>query len=264
MNFANTKHLSILWIGAFFIAFSLHVVLGVQLYFQNIGVSSDVVSPVMTITFVQEITHTDFDRENIDADLDRGMDPEVQQFDFFKQDQEMLVPEINEFKLEETPLENLQPVAQKNDFIASQSLKQNLAPEMTRKIIVKKTSEISKIVKKQHHDVKAARSHVSAQKNNAATLEDMLLMQWLTKVQEQLEKQKQYVVRQRISYAKGTVQLEFRVHEHGYIVSRRIARSSGDKDLDRLAMAALQRVGILPPPPLSKVNKIIRVSLIFY
>lgn len=76
-------------------------------------------------------------------------------------------------------------------------------------------------------------------------------------------KAKNYVIGQRTSGAKGTVKLEFRVHEQGNIFSSRVVVSAGDPALDRLAMVALQRVGFFPPPPPSKVNKIIRVSLIF-
>lgn len=62
-----------------------------------------------------------------------------------------------------------------------------------------------------------------------------------------IRKAKNYVVGQRTSRAKGTVKLEFRVHERGGIFSSRVVVSAGDPELDRLAMAALQRVGSFPP-----------------
>ncbi|WP_375617147.1 energy transducer TonB, partial [Bartonella sp. AP58NXGY] len=136
------------------------------------------------------------------------------------------------------------------------SLPQKVEDKIFEKKAIPKT-----VVKKP--SVKSVRSVAARQSGSTAGLENMVLMEWLAKVQSQLERQKNYVVGQRTSRTKGTVKLEFRVHERGGIFSSRVVVSAGDPELDRLAMAALQRVGSFPPPPPSKVNKTIRVSLIF-
>ncbi|WP_455475664.1 TonB family protein [Bartonella sp. B17] len=255
MDFANIRRSLILWISAFVGAISLHVGLGAQFYFRSAGVSNGTLSQTMQtimLTFVQdqESVNPDIntDLQNVDADTSNvNTDPEVLQSNFLKQESKILE------SVDEVQSEEVKNTLEKNDFTVP-------IPKVEHKMPAKKRR--TKAVTKQL-DAKVVHTPTINYDGNAATLENALLAEWLAKVQAQLEKQKNYVVRQRTSRAKGTVQLEFRVHEQGDIFSRRIVSSSGDKELDRLAMAALQRVGTVPFPPPSKVNKIIRVSLIF-
>ncbi|WP_019219708.1 energy transducer TonB family protein [Bartonella florencae] len=239
MFFANTRRLLALWICGFICAFSLHIALGVQFYFYSAGVSNGTSSFPIMLTFTQEVLSPDFDTDsaNIDTDLSNvNTEPEILEPDLPEQESEMLEA-VNEDQPEE------------------------LSPQKSEhEVHIKKT--IPKIVAKRS-TIKAKHSSNTFKGGDAVTREDALLIEWLAKVQAQLEKQKNYVVGQRVSRAKGTVKLEFRVHEQGNIFSSRVVVSAGDPELDRLAIAVLQRVSSFPPPPPSKVNKIIRVSLIF-
>ncbi len=249
MNFANTRQLLTLWIGAFVGAFFLHVLLAAQFYFQSTGVSNGSLSSTIMLTFAQETVDPDV---NIDL-LDINTEPEVLQSDLLEQEEEG-----QEF-MDEVQPEEPQHTVEKDDF---KSLEEPLPQKVEHKALVKKTIPMLK-AKVKRSNTKAIPSSPTSQSANAAALEDALLMEWLAKVQAQLERQKEYVVGHRTSRAKGAVKLEFRVHEQGSIFSSRVVVSAGDPELDRLAMVALQRVGTFPPPPASKVNKIIRVSLIF-
>ncbi|WP_144751962.1 energy transducer TonB family protein [Bartonella saheliensis] len=258
MNFANTRQLSALWIGAFVGALSLHVVLGAQFYFRKTGVSDGTLSSTVMLTLTQESIYLDADIDSSNPDHDTDLSnvsakPELLQPDLAEQE-----PEISE-TVDEIQPEEPQQIVEKDDF-TEKSLEESPPHKVEDKILEKKPRP--KTVIKQSL-MKTARSLTARQSGSTAGLEDMVLMEWLAKVQSQLEKQKNYVVGQRTSRAKGTVKLEFRVHERGSIFSSRIVVSAGDPELDRLAMAALQRVGSFPPPPPSKVNKTIRVSLIF-
>ncbi|EJF78331.1 TonB family domain-containing protein [Bartonella birtlesii LL-WM9] len=254
MIFANTRRLLALWIGGFICAFSLHIALGAQFCFYSTGVSNGTPSFPIMLTFLQENLSPNFDTDAADIDTslsNASIDPEILQPDFLEQDSEMLeVVDKNQ------PEESYH----KDDLTVLKSLEELTPQKSEHEVRIQKT--ISKIIAKRS-TVKAVRSSSAIQGGDTATREDALLIEWLAKIQEQLEKQKKYVIRQRISRTKGTVTLEFRVHEQGSIFSSRVMVSAGDPELDRLAMAVLQRVSSFPPPPPSKVNKIIRVSLIF-
>lgn len=252
MNFANTRQLLTLWICAFICAFSLHIILGAQFYFRSTGVSNAMLSPGVMLTFVQEITYPDIDTDLLDVSIE----PEMLQPDFVEQESELLET------VDKVPPEELQQNVEKDDFSVLKSLEEPLSQKIEHKILAKRLVPMPKSVVKQSN-IKSIRSSISSQGGDMAAREDALLIEWLAKVQSQLEMQKKYVVGQRISRATGTVKLEFRVHEQGNIFSSRVVVSAGDPELDRLAMAALRRVGSFPPPPASKVNKVIRVSLIF-
>ncbi|MBX4336078.1 energy transducer TonB family protein [Bartonella raoultii] len=261
MHFIKTRKLLTLWIGAFICAFSLHVALGVQFYFRNTGVNIGALSSTMMLTFVQEAVYSDIDIDSLDTDTDLlnvntepEVEPEILQPDSLEQESKTL-EEANEIQSED-----LQNIIKKDDFTDLKPLEESPSQKIEDKKPIPKP--IPKTTVKQPL-VKAMHSSTTSQGGKTALLEDALLMAWLAKVQMQLEKQKNYVVGQRTSRAKGTVKLEFRVHEQGSIFSSHVVVSSGNLELDRLALSALQRVGSFPPPPSSKVNKIIRVSLIF-
>lgn len=262
MNFSDTRRLLALWIGAFFGAFFFHIALGAQFYFPSIGVRNGTLSSTIMLTFAQETVYPDVDTNmpDLNADLsdlstEPSIEPEMLQPDLSEQESEILEPE------DEVQPEEPQWNGEKNDFSLLKPVKESLPPKVEHKVFIKKPIPILKTAVK--HSIVEPRSSTTSQISRIAALEDALLMKWLAKVQAQLEKQKNYVIGQRTSGAKGTVKLEFRVHEQGNIFSSRVVVSAGDPELDRLAMVALQRVGSFPPPPPSKVNKIIRVSLIF-
>ncbi|WP_375684941.1 cell envelope integrity protein TolA [Bartonella sp. TT110JLCBS] len=255
MNFANTKQLLTLWIGAFVGAFFLHILLGAQFYFQSTGVSNDLLSSEIMLTFVQETVHSDVDTDlpDIHTESDINTEPEVLQSDLLEKESEELE------SVAEVQPEEPQHMVEQDDL---KPLEEAFLQKVEHKAFIKKTIPMPKAVVKRFN-AKAVRSSSTNKGSGTAGAEDILLMEWLAKVQSQLERQKNYIVGQRTSRTKGTVKLEFMVHEQGSIFSSRVAVSAGDPELDRLAMAALQRIGSFPPPPPSKVNKTIRVSLIF-
>ncbi|WP_208441470.1 energy transducer TonB family protein [Bartonella raoultii] len=257
MIFAKTRRLLTLWVGGFICAFSLHIALGAQFYFYNTGIGSDMLSSPIMLNFTQESLYLDFDTDSVDIDADLSnvsTEQEILQPDLPEQESEILEA------MDEVQPEEFQHTVEKDDLTVLKSLEDSLPQTSEHEVHIKKT--IPKTVIKRP-TVKAVRSSRTIKGGDMAAREDALLIEWLAKVQTQLEKQKSYVVGQRISRTKGTVTLEFRVHEQGSIFSSRIVVSASDPELDRLAMAALQRIGSFPPPPPSKVNKIIRVSLIF-
>ncbi len=255
MNFENTTQLLTLWIGAFVGALFLHVLLGAQFYFQSTGVSNGLLSSEIMLTFVQETIYPDVDTDlsDIHTESDINTEPKVLQSDLLEKESEELE------SVDEVQSEEPQHMVEQDDL---KSLEEPLPQKVEHKAFIKKTIPMPKAVVKRSN-AKVVRSSSTNKGVSTAGLEDMLLMEWLAKVQSQLERQKNYIVGQRTSRAKGTVKLEFMVHKKGSIFSSRVAVSAGNPELDRLAMAALQRVGSFPPPPPSKVNKIIRVSLIF-
>ncbi len=255
MNFANTKQLLTLWIGAFIGAFFLHVLLAAQFYFQSTGISNGLLSSEIMLTFMQETVYPDVDTDlpDIHRESDINTEQEVLQSDLLEQESEGLE------SVDEVQSEEPQHIVEQDDL---KPLEEPLPQKVEHKAFIKKTIPMPKAVVKRSN-AKAVRSSSINKGGGTAGLEDMLLMEWLAKVQSQLERQKNYIVGQRTNRTKGTVKLEFMVHEQGSIFSSRVVVSAGDPELDRLAMAALRRVGSFPPPPPSKVNKTIRVSLIF-
>ncbi|EJF80752.1 TonB family domain-containing protein [Bartonella sp. DB5-6] len=260
MDSTSMRRLLILWVGAFICAFSLHIALGAQFYFHTIGVSNNTHSPTILLTFVQETVSSDADTDSPDIDTDLSnisTEAEVLQPDPTEQASEILEP------IDKAHPEEPQHTVEKDNVAVLKSLEKTLPQKVEHNPLDKKSIPIPKTIVKKKPSVKAVRSSITSHGGDTAALEDALLVEWLAKVQAQLETQKKYVVERRISRAKGTVKLEFRVHEQGSIFSSRVVVSAGDPELDRLAMAALHRVGSFPPPPPAKVNKIIRVSLIF-
>ncbi len=244
MNFSGTRRLLALWIGAFLGASLLHIALAAQFYFSSTGVRNGKLSSTIMLTLVQETVFPDIDTNTLDLDADLSnvsTEPEVLQPDLPEQESEILESE------EEVQPEEPQQNEEKDDFSLLKPLEESLPAKVEHKLIKKPI--LKTLVK---HSTLKTRSSNTSQINRIAALEDAVLVKWLAKVQEQLEKQKNYVVKQRTSGAKGTVKLEFKVHEQGNIFSSRIIVSAGDPELDRLAMMALQRVGSFPPPPHQK------------
>ncbi|WP_332066073.1 energy transducer TonB [Bartonella sp. CB189] len=252
MNFINIKRSLILWVSAFIGAFSLHVGLGAQFYSRDTGISNGMLSQTVMLTFEQdqEVAYSDMNmyEENIDTEDTSNTNTVSETLH-----SDLLEPSES---VEEIQPEESQNIVEKNDFTVS-------IPQIEQKVHVKKALQKPKSIVKQQSSAKMKNKSAARRNGDMAAFENALLAEWLAKVQAQLEKQKKYVMRQYTSRAKGTVQLEFRVHEQGDIFSSRIVTSSGNIELDQLAMSALKRVGSFPFPPPSKVNKIMRVSLIF-
>ncbi|AQX27683.1 MULTISPECIES: energy transducer TonB family protein [unclassified Bartonella] len=250
MKSANIWRISALWIGAFWGALALHIGIGAQLYFKSTHMNDIVFTPMVMLIVAPEIIHPDVNTNS-----------EILEFGVLKQEEtsksELSKVHPAEYQIAEKP----QSIVEKSNFKVLKPLEKSSPSKMNREVFMQKrlsTLNVAakKIIKKTH-------SFTASKDNNTAAFDGALSKQWLAKVQARLEKQKNYIVGQRISSVQGVVQLEFKVREQGDIFASRIMISSGNQELDWLAMMALKRVEIFPPPPREMVNKTIRVSLIF-
>ncbi|CBI76097.1 TonB protein [Bartonella clarridgeiae 73] len=251
MKGASIWRISALWIGAFGGALALHIGIGAQLYFKSIYMNDIVFPPMVMLLVEPEIMHP-----NVNADS------EILELGVLKQE-EILKSELSKVHPEEHEIaEELESIVEKSNFTVLKPLEKSSPSKINRKVFIQKQLSTLNVTAKKIN-VKKAHSFTASRDNNTALFDNALSGQWLAKVQAQLEKQKNYIVGQRISSVQGVVQLEFKVSEQGDIFASRIMLSSGNQELDWLAMMTLKRVDIFPPPPREMVDKTIRVSLIF-
>nr|CBI78970.1 TonB protein [Bartonella sp. AR 15-3] len=256
MKGASIWRISALWIGAFGCALALHVGVGALFYSKSIHVNGFVFSPMAMLTVVPEIMH-----------LAVNPDSEILEFNVFKEE-EILKPKLsavrpeNSLSKEHQITKELQSTVKKDDFTVLKPLERSSSSKINRKVSIKKRSSILNITEKKING-KKAHSFAVRRDSNTMVRDSALSAHWLAKLQKQLEKQKSYIVGQRISSVQGVVQLEFKVREQGDIFANRVIFSSGSRELDWLAMTALKRIDMFPPPPREMVNKTIRVSLVF-
>jgi protein TonB len=72
---------------------------------------------------------------------------------------------------------------------------------------------------------------------------------WLGAVSAALARHRSYPARLRVDRVTGVVLLRFSVDRAGHVLARTVERSSGNAELDNLALALLARADPLPPPP---------------
>ncbi len=245
-----------LWIGAFLCSFALHIGIGARFYFKSIYMNGFMFSPMAMLIVVPEIMHSDVNLDTEIVEFDILKQEEISKSEFSK------VQSENSLSKEGQITEELQSIAEKNDLKVLKPLEKSSPSEINRKVFIKKRSSTLNVTAKKSNE-KKAHSFSESRDNHIMAFDSALSERWLAKVQIQLEKQKSYIIGQRISSAQGVVQLEFKVHEQGGIFASRIMLSSGNRELDWLAMTALKRIDMFPPPPREMVNKTIRVSLVF-
>ena len=73
--------------------------------------------------------------------------------------------------------------------------------------------------------------------------------QWKGLVAAHLQRHKRYPASAQAQREEGTAVLAFTVDRRGRVMARRIVRSSGHAELDREALAMVQRAEPFPPPP---------------
>ncbi|ALE04010.1 energy transducer TonB [Bartonella ancashensis] len=258
MSYANIERLSVVWICAFFVAIFLHFAFWMQFYFHKMSVASrqgDVFFPTVMLTFTQEGAQSDLDEE-FHSDF----------LDFGKDSQEMLeLVAYEDGSKEIQSFEEQEFISNRSDFIVQEFQKKASLPEEKSEVGEEsKVEELSITQKNQRNKghTETAQLSTFGKHNSTRMYDNTLLAQWFAKLQAQLERQKKYLMRKRIRHVNGIVQLEFKVQEQGEVVFYRIAQSSGNNELDHLAIVALQRASF-PPPPYSNINEKIRVSLIF-
>ncbi|WP_217574133.1 TonB family protein [Mesorhizobium sp. GbtcB19] len=97
-------------------------------------------------------------------------------------------------------------------------------------------------------DAKAAAKAAAPQPSNAASRSSLSPSRWNSSLAAWIRRHTRYPSAARSRRAEGTPNVTFTVDTSGRVVSARLARSSGDGDLDRAALAALQGASVPAPP----------------
>ncbi|BCM22332.1 TonB family protein [Mesorhizobium sp. J8] len=97
-------------------------------------------------------------------------------------------------------------------------------------------------------DAKAAAKTAAPLSSNAAPRLSVSPSRWNSSLAAWIRRHTRYPTAARSRRAEGTPSVTFTVDTSGRVVSARLARSSGDSDLDRAALAALQGASVPAPP----------------
>jgi protein TonB len=97
-------------------------------------------------------------------------------------------------------------------------------------------------------DAKAAAKAAAPQSSNAAPRSSVTPSRWNSSLAAWIRRHTRYPSVARSRRAEGTPSVTFTVDTSGRVVSARLARSSGDGDLDRAALGALQGASVPAPP----------------
>ncbi|RTL96196.1 MAG: energy transducer TonB [Hyphomicrobiales bacterium] len=97
-------------------------------------------------------------------------------------------------------------------------------------------------------DAKEAMKAAAPQSSNAAPRSSVSPSRWNSSLAAWIRRHTRYPSAARSRRAEGTPSVTFTVDTSGRVVSARLARSSGDGDLDRAALSALQGASVPAPP----------------
>ncbi|MDX8531723.1 TonB family protein [Mesorhizobium sp. VK25A] len=97
-------------------------------------------------------------------------------------------------------------------------------------------------------DAKAAAKAAAPQSSNAASRSSVSSSRWNSSLAAWIRRHTRYPSAARSRRAEGTPSVTFTVDTSGKVVSARLARSSGDGDLDRAALGTLQGASVPAPP----------------
>ncbi|RVD56531.1 TonB family protein [Mesorhizobium sp. M2D.F.Ca.ET.185.01.1.1] len=97
-------------------------------------------------------------------------------------------------------------------------------------------------------DTKVAAKVAAPQSSNAAQRSSVSPSRWNSSLAAWITRHTRYPGAARFRRVQGTPIVTFTVDTSGKVVSARLARSSGDGDLDRAALAALQGASVPAPP----------------
>lgn len=97
-------------------------------------------------------------------------------------------------------------------------------------------------------DAKAAVKASAPQSSTAASRSSVSPSRWNSSLAAWIRRHTRYPSAARSRRAEGTPSVTFTVDTSGRVVSARLARSSGDGDLDRAALGALQGASVPAPP----------------
>lgn len=97
-------------------------------------------------------------------------------------------------------------------------------------------------------DAKAAAKAAAPQSSNVAPRSSVSPSRWNSSLAAWIRRHTRYPSAARSRRAEGTPSVTFTVDTSGRVVSARLARSSGDGDLDRAALGTLQGASVPAPP----------------
>ncbi|MDG4883351.1 energy transducer TonB [Mesorhizobium sp. WSM4884] len=108
-------------------------------------------------------------------------------------------------------------------------------------------------------DAKAGAKAAAPQSSDAAPRPSVGPSRWNASLQAWIRRHTRYPSAARSRRAEGTPNVTFAVDASGRVVSARLARSSGDADLDRAALGALQGASV-PAPPAELGQRVTRTA----
>ncbi|TGQ49942.1 TonB family protein [Mesorhizobium sp. M1C.F.Ca.ET.193.01.1.1] len=106
----------------------------------------------------------------------------------------------------------------------------------------------AKIVTTASIDAKEGAKVAAPQSSNAASRSRVSPSRWNSSLQAWIRRHTRYPSAARSRKAEGSPNVTFTVDALGRVISARLARSSGDADLDRAALATLQGASVPAPP----------------
>ncbi|TPJ75358.1 energy transducer TonB [Mesorhizobium sp. B2-6-2] len=120
--------------------------------------------------------------------------------------------------------------------------------ERPKKRVKKEKSPPPKATTTASIDTKAAAKAAAPQSSNAAPRSSIGPSRWNSSLAAWIRRHTRYPSAARSRRVEGTPSVTFTVDTSGRVVSARLARSSGDGDLDRAALGALQGASVPAPP----------------
>jgi len=108
-------------------------------------------------------------------------------------------------------------------------------------------------------DARAAARTAAPQTSNATPRSSVSPSRWNSSLAAWIRRHTRYPSAARSRRAEGTPSVTFTVDASGRVVSARLARSSGDGDLDRAALGALQGASV-PAPPAELGTRVTRTA----
>ncbi|MDX8478274.1 TonB family protein [Mesorhizobium sp. VK24D] len=123
----------------------------------------------------------------------------------------------------------------------------------------KERAEPPKAVTTASIDAKAGAKAAAPQSSDAAPRSSIAPSRWNASLQAWIRRHTRYPSAAKSRRAEGTPNVTFTVDTSGRVVSARLARSSGDADLDRAALGALQGASV-PAPPAELGQRVTRTA----
>lgn len=123
----------------------------------------------------------------------------------------------------------------------------------------KEKAEPPKAVTTASIDARAGAKAAAPQSSDAAPRSSVGPSRWNASLQAWIRRHTRYPSAAKSRRAEGTPNVTFTVDASGRVVSARLARSSGDADLDRAALGALQGASV-PAPPAELGQRVTRTA----